>query len=241
MKRIIILFVCTTLMTCSITNAQELREIQIGGSYAMTPQLTGGQGLIKASGPGFYSIIHFEIGSDLTISLAGGYNSISIEQDDAVEQWNWPFWQRFYRNYTRSLVSTDSNYTVTMTPNQHIYTIPVVISLNYYLPLESVIQPFISIGGGMVFYERNLRLNEVWTKYYPETGGTFQYEYDNHAGSKTGNAFLIRAAIGIESRFTEFFGLSFDISYSKYYIRANDLDFPLQDNLNLAMGLVFYY
>ncbi len=222
-------------------DAQILREIQITGGYSQDMGMEADKLLKRIKGPAAGAVIHLNLTDYLSVSLEGSYADLTIDQDDPVEQWNWPFWQRFYRNYVRNLVNSDPNYSVVLTPMQNMYMIPVVVAVNGFLPVNDWISPFISLGGGMVFYERNLRLNEAWTKYFPEIDNYFNYEYDNHAGSKKGQAWLARIAVGAEFHIWESFGLSTDLAYTHYFLQQHDTFFPLRSDLSVRAGIVFYY
>jgi len=225
----------------SSVQAQKLRAIELHGHYASGLHLRSGEQLQSIDGTGLGVDLQGKLSSWLTIALGTAYSDLTIEQNDPVEQWNWPFWNRFYRNYTRSLVTQDTNYAVVMTPNQHIYMIPVVLTVKGYYPLKKRFIPFLGIGAGIVFYERNLRLNERWSKYFPEIDYTFEYQYDNHAHVKKGQVFRIDLSLGSEYRFAEHFALSGGVIYQYYLVPEREPDFPLKSLFKARLGLVLYY
>ena len=237
----LLLMGCLILFSPSSAPAQKLRAIELHGHYASGLLLRSGEQLQSIDGTGLGLELQGKLASWLTIVLSTAYSDLTIEQNDAVEQWDWPFWNRFYRNYTQSLVTQDTNYAVVMTPNQNIYMIPVILNLKGYYPLKKRFLSFLGIGAGIVFYERNLRLNERWSKYFPEIDYTFEYQYDNHAHVKKGQVFRVDLSVGSEYRFAEHFALSGGVVYQHYLVTKRERDFPLKSLVQALLGLVFYY
>lgn len=208
--------------------------------YLQQVRLPSGLRLKSISGDGFEVQTDFRLSERFSLLLEGGYYDAAIDQDDAVELWNWPFWERFYRNYVRSLVSRDSIYSVVLTPNQNLYMIPVMLGLEYEFPVNRF-KPFVSIFGGVTFYERNLRLNEKWTKYFPDLDYRFQYEYDNHADVRKGEVISGILRLGTAYVLNQSFALKMSVNYRYYYVTDSDRNFPLRSSIGIGGGLVFYY
>jgi opacity protein-like surface antigen len=220
--------------------AQRVRAVQVQYGRLHHWDLPSGYKLRSISGGGFDVRLHVPLSTRLSLILEGGYFDTSIDQEDAVEQWNWPFWERFYGNYVRSLVGRDRNYAVDLNPKQHLYMIPVQLGMRFEYPLNPF-RPFLIASAGVVFYERNLQLNEQWTKYFPEIDHRFKYEYDNHADVRKGEVFSARIGAGTEFILNNSFALTAELSYRYYQVRKSDRLFPLESSLGIRLGLVFYY
>jgi len=221
-------------------SAHPIRSVQIAYGRMYHGALAAGYKLRSIRGDGLSVQLDFRLSKRFTFLLEGGYFDTAVDQEEAVEQWNWPFWERFYGNYVRALVSRDSNYAVDLDPEQHLYMIPVQFGLRYDIPAGSF-RPFISAAAGVVFYERNLRLNEEWTKYFPEIDHRFRYEYDNHADVRKGEVFSAMLGAGTEYVLNESFALTAGLYYRYYQVRESDRLFPLESSIGISLGLVLYY
>jgi hypothetical protein len=215
--------------------------VRIAGGYVTKIKTVDVQQINSIDGWEIITQIQFEINDNLAIELQGGYGDLAINQNDAVNQWNWPFWERFYGNYVRSLVSQDSNYSVKLTPIQHLYIIPVELNMKIGYPITSKLRPYLKLGGGVVFYERNLRLNEKWNKYFPELDYYFRYQYDNHADKKTGQKYYLNMSLGSDYQFSKHFGLLFGLNYKHFLDMKNERTFPIESLGSANLGLIFYY
>lgn len=237
---LLILFVLLFIGNRGVAQAQILKSIQVYGNYTGHAALVEDQQLRYARGPGFGALMQFRLSQMFSLCLEGNYSDLKIEQNQAVEQWNWPFWETFYGNYIRSLVNQDSNYAVNLNPNQNLYLIPVIFSVQIELPMK-MYTPFLRIGSGWVFYKRNLSLNENWQKHFSEPDYTFEYEYDNHAPPKEGQVPAFKATLGVEYRLFSTLGVSPSFTFFQYFFDDKKEALPLKSAWQLDVNLAFYY
>lgn len=237
------IFMLTLSLTFGIvpTFGQGMISVKMAGGYTTQLKMINTKQLKSIAGWEAITQLQFEINDHLAMVLQGGYGDLTIDQNDAVEQWNWPFWERFYGNYIRSLVSQDSNYAVELTPIQHLYIIPVELTIKLAYSITAGLRPFLKFGGGVVFYERHLRLNEKWTKYFPEIDYYFDYQYDNHADAKRGQKYYLNLTLGSDYQFSKHFGLYLDLNYRYFLDMKAENRFPLFSSLCTNLGFIFYY
>ena len=238
----IILLITITAPVYSQT--QRLEAVTIYTSYCHHLKLESGAQLNSINGLGMGLALNFQINRFLNIGLDGGYSDLKIDQDDAVKNWDWGFWNRFYGNYVKDLQQRDPNYVATFTPNQRLYLIPIHLFIECRFPRLSFFTPYLNFAGGVYFYERNLSMREEWKKYFPQIDYTFQYEFDNFANVRRGNVFGLRVGIGGSFSVSKHFGI--DINGRYHHIgRLKDYgnyeNFPLKSWIEFGIGAKFLY
>jgi len=228
----------------SFSQSTRLKAVKLYTSYCHHIELESGQQLNSVNGIGFGLAVTFKINRFFAIGLDGGYSDLKIDQDDAVANWDWGFWNRFYGNYARDLQQRDPNYVANFTPNQRLHLIPVHLFAEARLPMGSFFTPYLNFGGGVYFYERNLSLREQWQKYFPQIDYTFQYEFDNFANVRKGNVFGLRFGIGGSFSLSKHFGIDMNGKYH-YVGRLKDYgnyeNFPMKSWIELGIGMKFLY
>lgn len=221
-----------------------LKAIALHGRYLHHVTLKSGEGLNRAQGFGGNADVQFRFTRIFSINLAAGYADLGIDQDDAVNRWNWGFWERFYRNYVRDLQQRDPNYVATFTPRQRLQMVPVHLTAGMSVPLRLAVKPEISFGGSLYRYKRTLTLHERWQKNFPELNYTYIYEFDNHAEKRTGTVFGLIG--GLSNRWQPWRWLALDLGGRYHWIiptqtREAYRYFPVKSFVEVLVGAVFVY
>lgn len=225
----------------ALAPGQGLEAIAIQGGYWHHGQLVTGQKFKSIAGPGGDIGLRVGLNRCLAINLTGSYGDLAVNQEDAIEQWDWAFWQRFYRNYVRDLIQRDPNYTAILTPKQKLLLKSVQASVRIRWPIRAWLAPFADFGAGISFYERNLRLQEHWQKYFPDSNYTYSYSYDNHAEFRQGKVYPILAGVGFELGLAKDLALEFGGQLYHLWLPDPDKNFPLKNVWQLKAGLLFRY
>jgi hypothetical protein len=201
------------------------------------------QHLRQATGWGAGGAASLRLSRLVAVGVRVGYCDLTIEQDRAVEQWNWAFWQRFYGNYVRDLQSRDKSYRATLTPDQHLYMRQLVPFVALRWPQTSRAALCLTTGAGPWFYERTLRLHEVWQKEFPELGYVFAYDYYNHAEVRKGVVYAATFEVGAELMVQRFLHFRLSGRYSTVFPKRGGQyeRFPVTSVAELACALVFVY
>ncbi|MDZ7295685.1 MAG: hypothetical protein ONB14_09735 [candidate division KSB1 bacterium] len=181
-------------------SAQKLQPVSVSAwaAYDHGFGLKKGQGLRQVNGWATGCAASFRLTRAVGLGIRAGYFDLQIEQDRAVEQWGWAFWQRFYGNYVRDLQSRDKSYRATFTPDQHLYMTELMPLVTLRWPDKGKAALHLAVGAGALFYERTLRLHEVWEKHFPELNYVFVYDYYNHAEVRKGVVYAARFEVGCE-------------------------------------------
>jgi len=223
----------------------KLESITVVGNYWWDDQLKPGEGLHGARGIGGGVHVRFEITPLLSLGLSGGYADLKIDQDRAVDRWNWGFWERFYRNYVQDLQQRDPNYVATFTPNQRLQLLPALMWAEVDLPLRMAVRPRVSLGVSLYRYRRTLTLHERWEKRFPELNYSYVYEFDNHADNRSGTLFGLVGGAGVRRPLYRFVEVHAQGRYHWVFQRWARHDayryFPLKRFLEASLGVVFRY
>ncbi len=142
---------------------------------------------------------------DLSLSVGVGYERYSIDQDSALQKWNWTFWNDRYAGLVQSIVrGPDSSIiSATLTPFQRMQAVPISVSLHYAIALGEDISIIPSVGGGIIFFTRKLYLQEHWSRYFAAADHTFEYTYEQFSNPKQGNPAFGMASIDVSVRISE--------------------------------------
>jgi hypothetical protein len=188
--------------------------------------------------------ISFSILKNLEFSVTGGYSLFSLQQDSAIQQWNWRFYRERYANIIKDNLRADSSLAAYLNPVQKMDLIPLQLSLkgNFNLIKSFYLKP--QIGAGIYFYTRRLYLEETWRKKFDEVNYTFEYSYRNFASNKYGNPLGIFGLIEISFQPSEIFTLGTAFGYN-YFLRTPGKygydQFPINDYFNFKIFLTFLY
>jgi len=198
----------------------------------------------KIDGVGGGLEIQLKVYDFLSVSLAGGYELYSLQQDNAIAQWDWKFWDQRYRGIVRADTAADPNLKATLEPVQKMDIIPLMLNVNAdFEVLENFfVKP--SAGGGVIFYTRRLYLHEYWEKRFSGIDYTFEYDYMNFAQDKTGNPYFLSGSLELEYRVTDYLKISSGVRYIKMIATPGKYgynEFPFEDALNIKLGLSFLY
>ncbi len=244
MKALFTIFFLTTITVAAFSQSQRLEAVTVYSSYHHHLKLASGAQLNAVDGFGAGLSLSFRINKFIAIGLEGGYSDLKIDQDDAVKNWDWGFWNRFYGNYVKDLQQRDPNYVATFTPNQRLYLISIHLFIETRIPRLSFFTPYLNFAGGVYFYERNLSMREEWKKYFPQIDYTFQYEFDNFANVRKGNVFGLRIGIGGTFSLSKYFEIDMNAKYhhiSRLKDYGNYEHFPLKSWIEVGIGLKFLY
>ncbi|GAB1348846.1 hypothetical protein MASR1M107_10590 [Ignavibacteriales bacterium] len=218
----------------------QLTSIETTGSFSTAGSLK--YAVTKANGFGGGVKINFKTFDNFYISISAGYQSFSIDQDSALTQWKWYFWDNRYYGSIRADLTDTAKYQLTITPNQGINSIPVSILVGYETKLGDLkIKPY--AGAGIFFFSRWFYVVEDWTKKLTKLNSTFNYNYRNFAPSKQGNPIMLHGGISLEYPLFDFVNLAGEFNYT-HFLETDGMGYselPFGNKLNFKLGLSFSY
>lgn len=238
-----IILTVTLIILISSVSFSQLEQIRIFSDYSFANSKR--LATVKADGLGGGIGVNFSISDNFNIGLQVGYNLFSVNQDSALEQWKWDFWEYRYKGNVRNDTASDPNLTSRIDVVQKMDAIPVILTLSYKIsPFDGFdIRP--TIGGGILYYSRRLFLEENWKKVYPAYSNyTFEYSYRNFAPNKTGTPLLIVYGYNINYKISELISLSADAYYSYVLVTKGKYgydDLPINDTFSFKLGITFLY
>ncbi|MBU2446721.1 MAG: hypothetical protein KJ666_14285 [Bacteroidetes bacterium] len=188
--------------------------------------------------------LRFDLSKTFSVSLTGGYNLFSLQQDSAIKQWNWRFYTERYLGIIKDNLRADSSLAATLSPIQKMDLIPLFFTFGAeFNPFDNFyIKP--QIGSGIFFNTRRLYLEETWRKKFDAVNYTFEYSYRNFATNKYGNPISAIAGLDIGYKISEAFIINSAIKYFYFFRTPGKLgfdQFPVNDYLNFKLGLTFLY
>jgi len=188
--------------------------------------------------------LRFKVYENYSIGFNGGYNLYSIQQDSALKQWNWEFWEIRYRGIVNDALSKNPNLSATLSPIQKMDLYPFYLTINGEFELFGNLSIKPHAGAGVLFYTRRMYLLEEWQKKFDQYNYEFSYSYRNYAEDKSGNPFSFMGGIDLGYEFTEGFILDTAVKY--FYILETEgkygyHHFPMKDVFNIKLGLTFLY
>ncbi len=198
----------------------------------------------KIDGVGGGVEISFALSSNLMFSVSGGYTLFSLQQDSAIQQWNWRFYTERYAGIIIDNLRSDSTLAAYLNPIQKMDLMPIQISFtgNFEVIKNLFIKP--QLGGGIYFYTRRLYLEEIWRKKFDEVNYTFEYSYRNFATNKYGNPIGFFGNLQISYQPLEIFQAGTSIGYT-YFLKSKGKygydQFPINDYLNIKLFITFLY
>lgn len=218
----------------------QLSDIEVTGSFSTAGSLK--YALTKASGFGGGVKVNFKTFDNFYISIVAGYQSYSIDQDSALTQWKWNFWDNRYYGSIRADLTDTAKYKLTITPTQGMNTLPVSLMVGYEAKLgDLTIKPY--AGAGILFFTRWFYVVEDWTKKLSKLDAQFNYNYRNFAPSKYGNPLMLHGGLSLKYPVFDYVSLTGDFNYT-YFVETDGMGYselPFGNNLNLKLGLSFSY
>jgi hypothetical protein len=237
----IITIILFLIIGLSETSAQ-IESAKFYGGYSSPLSTRLSVNRIDAVGGGIE--IRFKIYDLLSLSISGGYDLYSLQQDNALSQWNWRFWDQRYRGIVRADTAADPNLSAILEPVQKMDILPLTLSFNSTFEIFENLFAGPSIGAGVIFYTRRMYLHEYWEKRFSGADYTFEYNYRNFAQDKTGNPFFLSGGLNIDYKVTEYLSLNTGFSYIKMISTPGKYgydEFPFEDAINVKLGLNFLY
>lgn len=218
----------------------QLSDIEVTGTFSSAGSLK--YALTKANGFGGSVKINFKTFDNFYISFVAGYQSYSIDQDSALTQWKWNFWDNRYYGSIRADLTDTAKYKLTITPTQGMNTLPVSLMVGYEAKLGDLsIKPY--AGAGILFFTRWFYVVEDWTKKLSKLDAKFNYNYRNFAPSKYGNPLMLHRGLSLKYPVFDYVSLTGDLNYT-YFVETDGMGYselPFGNNLNLKLGLSFSY
>ncbi len=218
----------------------QLSDIEVTGSFSTAGSLK--YALTKASGFGGGVKVNFKTFDNFYISIVAGYQSYSIDQDSALTQWKWNFWDNRYYGSIRADLTDTAKYKLTITPTQGMNTLPVSLMVGYEAKLGDLsIKPY--AGAGILFFTRWFYVVEDWTKKLSKLDAQFNYNYRNFAPSKYGNPLMLHGGLSLKYPVFDYVSLTGDLNYT-YFVETDGMGYselPFRNNLNFKLGLSFSY
>lgn len=253
----------------------DLEAITLGGDYQVGVARKEGVNSIKGYGGG--ASVRFRVHEYAALLVGVGYGELDISEIDPITKWDWEYWKRLYRNHVVSLlgdsayfngrleslrnitaerltagkwVGKDSLYSVQLTPVQYMNIIPVSLSFAFTFPLTENLQVDAYAGSTLLVFERNLFLDEQWTKRRMADAGpvsgnlyVFSYGYRNFAPPKTGTVLGVGGGVALQWKVLSAVTVQVGGRYETYdLLRSSDSDLvPFRQRLALGAGVAVYY
>lgn len=230
----------------NVAHGQQLKLVSVTpyGCYFHHLSLKSGEKLNLINGYGSGVSIRFRINKFLAMGIECAYNNLKIDQDNAVEQWNWKFWEKFYSTYIHDLQKSDSNYVAVLKPFQRISIIPVHLTVVACFPNKTFFTPELNMAGGVYFYKRNLWLSEQWQKNFPDLDYTYEYEFNNYAEVHEGRVYGAQVGLGGNIALSKYIKLTLMGKYHHIIQigrEENYDDFPMDSFFEFSAGVSFFY
>jgi hypothetical protein len=228
--------------TFSLPAGAQIHSVQLFGSYsaAVGKRLA----VVSADAPGGGVEVRVRLSDHLMLSFIGGFERYTINQDSALEQWNWRFWEERYRGIVQDNLASDSSLSAVLTPVQAMEVLPLLVTLDLeFTPVAHLsVRP--SAGVGVWFYTRSLYLHEEWQKRFNSIGYTFDYSYRNFAQDKKGTPFVGVGRLEVAYQVNDIFEVNTTARFTTAFATEGRLgydEFPLKDIMTYTIGLSLLY
>lgn len=254
----------------------DLESISVKGEYQLG--LSRKAEVNSVNGYGGQAEIRFRIHDNIGVFLSMGFGRLDVSEVDPIKKWNWAYWTRNYRNHVIGLLGDsayfngqlqtlkaisnerltsgkwtgkDSTYTVQLTPVEYINTTPVTLSFAFLHPLTETIQIDAQLSTTLLFFEKNLYLDEKWEKRRtadagPDSGKAFYFGYGfrNFAPGKNGKALGFGGGIGLQLKVFSFVSLRVSSQFETYdfVVKNKNLDLlPFKHRFSSAVAIGIHY
>jgi len=221
-------------------NALDLSNISVGavGSVASATDTS----INDISGYGVRISANWKWKYNLSFSLSSSHIYYSIDQNDAIKNWNWQYWLKIYYPYSVYPSIAYPIYEAIIDPKQTLKTKPVTLAIQYEPSIGKKFHVNLRTGGGAVWYHRQLYNEETWQKYFESIDYTYEYNFRNYANARTGWVFQSEFTLGAGYRFNQYVGLSLAVDYTNYFKTRHDSDyFPLKRSVQANLELEILY
>jgi len=216
-----------------------LTNIILNGGYSKATGID--RSYTKLDGYGFEICANWQLRSRLSAGLTTDHYYYTIEQQDAVKNWGWSYWQKIYNGVIATL-QNDPTYDVRLQPHQILKTKSIDLNGELRLPFGKYLTVRSDVRGGLVWYSRQLWLHEFWTRYYPSIDYTFKYDFRNYANARCGWVYDLAASVGAELYLTHSVSVSVQVGYTHYLRERRDAEFfPLRNNILINYGVILNY
>lgn len=221
----------------------QLQSINIFSDY--TQSGTKRLAVTKADAVGGGVGIYFKVTDFLSLGLVGGYQLYSINQDSALTQWDWYFWNVRYRGSVQAdLADSALKLSATFNPIQKMDFFPIMLNIKSDFTVLEKLTVSPALGGGIIFYIRRLYLEEDWSRKFDKIDYTFSYRYRNFADDKKGNPFFITGGINLSYQFSEIASLTTDFVYNHIIKTEGKYGYdqlPFVNSYGIKVGIKFLY
>lgn len=239
MKKLIIVII---VLIFNIELYSQLQYIKFSSDYASG--LTKRLSVTRAEALGGTLDIGFNISDLFTITFSGGYQLFKVDQDTALAQWNWLFWETRYRGNIQAAIQSDPAMIGILKPIQKMDFFPVLIKFSKEIEVFNNLFVKPSVGGGMIFVTRRLILEETWSRYFDQINYNFQYSYYNFADDKKANPVALFGGLNLSYEFAPGYRVHGDFNYLQILKTEDKLGYnemPFENSLNIKLGLTFLY
>jgi len=240
MKRILVLCLLYALGAGSV--GAQIQSISFYSNYAVAL----GKRLAVTNATAVGGGVELRIGvlDNYSVSIVGGYDLFSLQQDSALAQWNWRFWTERYQGIVRDNLASDSSLSATLNRVQKMDLLPLLLTVNAeFTPSKDfTLRPF--VGGGFLFYTRRMYLVEDWQKRFSAIGYTFEYSYRNFAQNKVGNPAVLIGGVTAGYQVNDFITLDVAARYLTVLPTTGKLgfdEFPFTSALDFKVGVSLLY
>jgi len=240
MKRLLVPVILLTAF--ALTARGQVHSIQAYGTWSRGVNVVPGFTSATAWGGG--AAVRIDLGSDLVLAVGAGYEYYRLDQDSALQRWNWKFWNDRYAGIVRANLAADSSLSATLEPVQSMEILPVTVSLGYVLRPGDDFSVRPLLGAGVAFYTRSLYLHESWQKAFDAASYTFAYDYRNFANDKKGNPFFWLAEVQGSWQASELITIDLGARYTGTVRTPGKFgfdEFPLYNTLTIAAGISILY
>lgn len=220
----------------------QLHAVKVFGDYSTALSKRLEVTSASAWGGGFE--IDYAVTEVVGVRFVGGYAYYSIDQPNAIENWNWKFWVDRYRGIVAANLASDPALSATLTPQQIVEATPVALMLALRVPLVEGLTVDASGGGGILFFTRKLYIQEEWRKRFQAVDYDFEYSYLNFANPKPGSPWYLVGGAELRYALSSLFECTVGGRFT-YVIRTKGKrgydHIPFRSTAALQLGLNILY
>lgn len=199
------------------------------------------QTIQSLSGIGFKAEIDFHLLPAFNLGIATTQLYYTINQTDAIKNWNWPYWQKIYGSVISS-VQNDPYYSVQVIPYQNLKIKTFDLQGQVNRRIWQKLHCQLLVGTGLVWYSRQLYIEEKWQKYYPSLNYYYRYSFRNYADPRSGWLWNWKVGVALAWHFSPKWALGLGIEYLQFEKNRHDSRYcPLQSALTPKIFVRFDY